>query len=342
MFKKVNNPPNRFSASVIEWLDEPPDLKLEIYEEKAKSIISSNNSPDISFTHSLNPYRGCHHGCAYCYARPTHQYLDFGAGTDFERKIIVKINAPEKLREEFMKKSWKGGSLVFSGVTDCYQPLEASYQLTRRCLEVCEEFCNPVAVITKGALIRRDIDLLKSLNEKTYLKVFMSIAFSDDDIARKIEPYAPRPSIRFKAMEELAKAGIKLGVGIAPVIPGLNDRQIPTILKWASDCGAETAFMTLLRLPLEVKDVFLKNIRENFPDRYDKITNQIKSMRSNKLNQYNFGERMRGSGNQWEVIDFIFKQSCEKYGFNKKQKTDLEEEKLLSFKRPERQLALFA
>lgn len=340
MLVRINNPPQRFSKTTVEWIGDSPLQKTEVYEEQAKSIISQNDSPDISFTYSVNPYRGCHHGCAYCYARPTHQYSDFGAGSDFETKIIAKVNAAEKLKEAFMKKSWKGERIIFSGVTDCYQPLEATYELTRKCLQVCSDFSNPVGIITKGALIRRDIDLLKELNKKTYLKVYISLAFSDDKMSRQIEPYAPSPSVRFRTMEELAKNGISVGIGLAPVIPALNDRQIPEILKTAKECGADTAFMTLLRLPMEVKQIFLENIKTNFPDRCNKITNQIKAMRGDRFNQSVFGERMRGTGNQWEAIDFLFKSSCEKFGLNRKSR-ELEEPEVSTFSRPQRQLALF-
>jgi len=216
----ISNPPNPWHSAYREWIDAPPpEAQLEIYEEQAKTVLSENDSPDVGFRFSLNPYRGCFHACAYCYARPTHQYWDFGAGTDFERKIIVKTNAPEKLREAFMKKSWQGELVVFSGNTDCYQPLEVPYTLTRRCLEVCREFRNPVGLITKSALIRRDIDVLAALARDARAVVHMSIAFADDAMARKIEPNAPSPSTRFAAIRALTDAGIPVGVGIAPIIP---------------------------------------------------------------------------------------------------------------------------
>lgn len=251
------------------------------------------------------------------------------------------MNAPELLRSEFMQKRWRGDSLVFSGVTDCYQPIEAHYELTRRCLIVCEEFSNPVAIITKSALIRRDIDLLQAIHKKADLKVFISLAFSDDKMARQVEPYAPSPSVRFRAMEALVKGGISVGIGVAPVIPGLNDRQIPEIIRRSADLGATTAFMTLLRLPMEVKDIFVANIRENFPDRFNKVMNQIRAMRENKLNQSNFGQRMRGTGSQWQAIEFLFRSACERHGMNRKERRSEEEAFESTFKRPERQLRLF-
>src|SRR5206468_1588133 len=186
--KQVKNPPNPFHGTVMEWLDCPPDAKLQVYEERCKSALSTNDSPDIGFEFSVNPYRGCFHGCAYCYARPGHQYLDFGAGTDFERKIVVKVNVVERLREAFLKPSWKGDTVVFSGVTDCYQPLEASYELTRGCLEVCAEYRNPVGIITKAPLIERDIDVLQTLSKEASLRAHVSVPFWNQDIARAIEP----------------------------------------------------------------------------------------------------------------------------------------------------------
>lgn len=337
--KYISNPPNPWTSSTTEWLDEPPRFKLQVFEETAKSIVAHNDSPDVGFAYSVNPYRGCFHGCAYCYARPTHQYLDFGAGTDFERKIVVKVNAPELLRFEFEKSSWKGHGLAFSGVTDCYQPLEATYCLTRRCLEICREYHNPVSIITKGALIRRDIDILVALNEVANAEVVHSIAFSDDAMSRKIEPYAPRPSIRFRAMRELHEAGIKVAVGVAPVIPGLNDSQIPEILELAFECGARSAFMTLLRLPREVKPVFIERLEEAFPTRSQKVLHQLASMKGGVLNKAEFGERMVGEGPQWEAIQWLFESTCKKLGLNC-EKQDLPR-KVSSFQRPTKQLSLF-
>ena len=335
--KQITNPPNPYSRFSLEWLDVPPQPNLQVYEEKVASIINKNDSPDIGFDYSINPYRGCFHACSYCYARPTHNYLDFGAGSDFESKLIVKINAKEKLIEEFNKRSWKGECIVFSGVTDCYQPLEASYELTRACLEVCASYRNPVGIITKGALIRRDIDVLSRLNEHNAAQVFLSIAFSDDSMSKKVEPGAPRPSTRFRAMRELHAAGIPVGVALAPVIPGLNDSQIPSILEEAKACGATRAFMTLLRLPLSVKDVFLKNIEENFPTRLSKVVNQLKDQREGKFNSSTFGQRMKGNGERWEAINWLFKSNCEKLELNKREQVSRE----TPFMRPTDQLSLF-
>jgi DNA repair photolyase len=299
-----------------EWIGEPPQTKLEVFEEEVKSILSQNNSPDLGFRYSLNPYRGCMRACAYCYARPSHQYWGFGAGTDFETKIVVKVNAPEKLYETFMKPSWRGDWIVVSGNTDCYQPLEASYKLTRRCLEICDTFRNPVALITKSALIQRDVDVLANLSRNTFCHVSMSIAFSDDKMARKIEPTAPSPSARFKAMRVLSEAGVPMGVGVAPIIPGLNDDQIPEILERAKENGATSAFRTLLRLAAEVKPVFIERLQESFPDRTSKVLNAVRQVRGGKLYQSDFHKRMEGSGERWKVIEQLFDITCHKLGLN--------------------------
>lgn len=312
--RRLANPPNPWRSTHVEWLGEPPSAALDVYEERARSILSENDSPDIGFRWSLNPYRGCFHACAYCYARPTHQYLDLGAGTDFERKLVVKINAPELLHQTFLKKSWQGEVLVFSGVTDCYQPLEAHYGITRRCLEVCREFRNPVSMITKGALIRRDVELLAALARESRLHVCLSIAFVDEDLSRALEPNVPLPRARFEALRALSEAGIPTGVAVAPIIPGVNDHQIAEVLQRAAEAGATSAFMTLLRLPAEVKPVFLQRLHEALPLRSKKVEHALLEMRGGKLNQCEFGARMRGSGERWQAVTRLFEVSCKRYG----------------------------
>ncbi len=243
----VDNPPNPWLTHSVEWIGEPPAAKIEVFEEtETRTIISSNDSPDVAFDHSVNCYRGCVHGCTYCFSRPTHEYLGYGAGTDFERKIIAKVRAPELLRKELMKRSWQGDEIVFSFTSDPYIPLEANYKLTRGCLEVCAEFRNPVGIVTKSALIRRDIDVLQRLTQDTSVGVFFSIPFADYDIARAVEPFAPSPNARFEAMKTLADAGIQVGIGIAPTIPGLST-DIPGLLQRAKDCGATKAFINMSR-----------------------------------------------------------------------------------------------
>jgi DNA repair photolyase len=228
--RPVSNPPNPWLSQHVELLGEPPAATLSVFEEEAKSIVSENDSPDLSFRFSVNPYRGCFHGCAYCYARPTHQVLGFGAGTDFERKIVVKTNAPELLARELRRKKLHGQLLAFSGVTDCYQPLEASYGLTRACLAECLRHGQPVGIITKGALVERDVDLLVQISERAHARVFLSIAFADEAMARAIEPFAASPERRLRCMKTLADAGVEVGVSLAPMIPGLNDDQVAEVL----------------------------------------------------------------------------------------------------------------
>lgn len=338
--RPVSNPPNPWHGTHVEWIDAPPVAQLEIFEETAKTILSKNESPDLPFRYSLNPYRGCYHGCAYCYARPSHQYWDFGAGTDFERKIVVKANAPDALRKALMARSWQGEVIVFSGNTDCYQPIEASYRLTRQCLEVCREFRNPVAMITKGALVRRDLDVLVDLRRDARVSVNMSLAFTDEAMARKIEPYAPRPHTRLEALRALSDAGIDVGIGLAPVIPGLNDSQIPDILKQAADAGATRAFMVLLRLPSEVKDVFFGRLAEEYPDRVQKVIHGMEAMNEGKLYRSEFGQRGRGEGPRWQAIEWLFRTTCKKLGLNTREEG--EDEEPTTFRRPGgEQLTLF-
>src|SRR5207302_116916 len=247
--RPISNPPNPWLSTEVEYLDEIPPAELEVYEDHTREILSHNDSPDVGFSWSVNPYRGCFHACAYCYARPTHEYLGLGAGTDFERKITVKPQAPQLLREAFEKKSWQGELVVFSGVTDCYQPLEASYRLTRGCLEVCAEYANPVGIITKAPLIERDLDVLTRLAAGAKLSVSVSVPFWTPDNARAIEPLVATPERRMKTISRLAAAGIDVGVMCAPMIPALNDEDIPKVLQAAAAAGAKHAGFVFLRLP---------------------------------------------------------------------------------------------
>jgi DNA repair photolyase len=337
--RPVANPPNPWHAREVELLEPAPPAALEVYEESARSIVTSNDSPDVPFTFSVNPYRGCFHGCAYCYARPGHQYLDWGAGTDFERRIVVKVNAPERLRQAFLKPSWRGEALAFSGVTDCYQPLEASYQLTRRCLEVCLEFRNPVGVITKGALVQRDAALLGRLAREARASVYVSIPFADDATGRAIEPYASSVSRRFETLRVLADAGVPVGVAIAPVIPGLNDSHIPEILERAREAGATSAFRILLRLPAEVRPVFEARLREAFPLRAEKVLNGLREMKGGALNRAAFGTRMRGEGPRWQAVSALFDAHVRRLGFE--QGREIAPAPATTFRRPGRQRSLF-
>lgn len=302
----VSNPPNPWISTHVEFLEEPPVARLEVYEEEADSVLTTNDSPDVGFTWSVNPYRGCWHACSYCFARPGHQYLGFGAGTDFERRIVAKVNAPEVLSVELARRTWKRETVVFSGVTDCYQPLEASYELTRRCLEVCLARRTPIAIITKSTLIRRDVELLARLARGPGAHVTLSIPFLDEDAARALEPGAPTPTRRFDTMRILADAGVDVGLSAAPMIPGFRESDLPALLQRAKDCGAKSAFTTLLRLPAEVAPVFEERFRAAFPDHWKKVESAIREMRGGQLNDPRFGGRMAGRGARYDAIMALF------------------------------------
>jgi DNA repair photolyase len=337
----VNNPPNPWLTESIEWIGEPPPAKIEVFEEtETRTIISKNDSPDVAFDYSINCYRGCIHGCTYCFSRPTHEYLDFGAGTDFERKIVVKVRAAELLRKELMKPSWKGDEIVFSFTSDPYVPLEANYKLTRACLEVCAEFRNPVGIVTKSALIRRDIDVLQKLTREAGVGVYFSIPFADHEIARAVEPFAPSPRARFMAMKELADAGIQVGIGIAPTIPGLST-DIPGLLKRAKECGATKAFLNMLRLPGSVAPYFEQRLREKLPTKADRVLNRIRDARGGKLNSSVFHNRMRGKGQYWDAQEKLFNVYAKRYGFNEHRVGSDHHVSLKTFRRPTPQGSLF-
>lgn len=315
--QRVWNPPNPYLTECRELLGEPPPVDLEVYEDRSTSVLSRNDSPDLGFRWSVNPYRGCFHGCSYCYARPTHEYLGFGAGSDFERKIVVKPRAPVLLEQAFRRPSWRGELVVFSGVTDCYQPLEAAWQLTRRCLEVCVAFRNPVAIVTKSLLVRRDVDLLVALAREAEVSVAFSIPFLDEETARLVEPYAATIRKRFETMRMLAEAGIPVGIGAAPIIPGLNDADIPGLLQEAKRCGAQFAFRILLRLPGSVKPVFFNRLREAMPLKASRIEHRIRETRGGRLYDNRFGSRHTGVGTYWEAIDQVWGLWTRRLGFDR-------------------------
>lgn len=316
MPRPVSNPPNPWSSTHVEWLGEPPPARLEVFEEEARSILSENDSPDIPFTYSVNPYRGCFHGCAYCYARPTHQYLGWGAGTDFERRIVVKTNAPELLALELARPALRGERIAFSGVTDCYQPIEASYGLTRRCLEVALARGNPVGVITKGALVRRDTDVLARLARGPGASVYLSVPFADPRAATSLEPFAPPPAKRFEALEALSRAGVPTGVVIAPLVPGLGEPDVPRILEAAARAGARRAFLGLLRLPAEVEDVFRQRLEEAYPERAAKVLAALREAHGGRLYDPRFGARFRGEGARWRAVADLFRLHCRRLGLS--------------------------
>jgi len=314
--RRVDNPPNPYETSYREWLGPAPRAGVEIYEEVARSILSENDSPDLPFRWSINPYRGCQHACAYCYARPYHEYLGLGAGTDFDTKLVVKVNAPELLAKALRRKSWRAESINFSGVTDCYQPIEAVRHLTRRCLEVCLDLANPAAVVTKSYLVMRDAELLAELERVAGCTVYLSIPFADDATARIIEPNAPPPSRRLEAMRRLCDAGVPVGVFVAPIIPGLNDSQIPEVLRLAEQAGARFAGYTALRLPGSVAEVFESRLRDVMPLRAERILNRLRDIRGGRLNDSAFSRRMKGEGVYWESIRRLFEVSARKHGFD--------------------------
>jgi DNA repair photolyase len=326
----VTNPPNPYESQYRELLEPAPHVQLQMYEDSTRSILSRNDSPDLSFRWSLNPYRGCFHACAYCYARPTHEYWGFGAGTDFDSKIIIKREAPALLRQAFDKPSWKGELIVLSGNTDCYQPLEASLGLTRSCLEICAEYRNPVAIITKAALVVRDLDLLQQLHRDAWVRVYFSIPFADDAVARAVEPQAPSSRKRFETMAALSDAGVSTGISVSPIIPGLNDQDIPDLLTRARAAGAVHAMATLIRLSSHVEPVFLERMTTAFPDRIAKITHRIREVRGGELSNPEFFERHHGTGSYWAMVEQLFEVSKRKAGFP----MDLEEDIPQSFRRP--------
>jgi DNA repair photolyase len=492
----VANPPNPWQSNVVDYLGEPPLAPLQIFEDHTRSILSKNDSPDLGFTWSVNPYRGCMHACAYCisgdteiwmgdgttrplarlrvgdevygtaesgsyrryqktrvlahwsvakpayrlvledgtefvssadhrfltangwkhvadgernergrphlapndrmmgpgrfaaaqarslagrvvrdpsglqvasirplatllplfdittetgdfiangvvshncYARPSHEYLGFGSGTDFERKIVVKPDAAALLREAFERKSWKGELVMFSGNTDCYQPLEASYRLTRACLEVCAEYRNPAYVITKAPLIERDVELLARLSRETSFGVTISIPFWNEATARSMEPYVATPSRRIKTVKRLAEAGIEVAVNVAPICPGLNEEDMPTILEEAKAAGATSAAMTMLRLPGSVKEVFEERIRKELPLRAERILARTREVRGGRLNDPRFGQRQTGEGVYADAIAALFRRTSERLGLRSKEVEPDEPCTASTFRRPPRE-----
>jgi DNA repair photolyase len=319
------NPKNRFEEIYLDYDDkdiehfenEKERIPTTYYFDNTKTILAKNDSPDLGFDYSINPYRGCEHGCIYCYARPTHEYLGFSAGLDFETKIMVKKDAPLLLEKEFKKKSWIPQPIMFSGNTDCYQPIERKFEITRKCIEVFKKFNHPVGLITKNALILRDIDLLAEMAKENLATAVISITTLKRDLSRKLEPRTSVPSERFNAVERLAEAGINVGVNVAPIIPGLNDEEIPAILKEASERGAKFAGHTIVRLPYSVKELFTDWLERNYPEKASKIINRIHEVRNGNLNDANWGTRLSGKGETAEATHKLFKMSCDKYGLNK-------------------------
>ncbi len=313
------NPPNRYETLHYDREDDPQDVEGPLprtlfLKDHSRTLITYNDSPDVGFSASINPYRGCEHGCIYCYARPTHEYLGFSAGLDFESKILVKEQAPELLRKELGSPGWKPQVLAISGVTDPYQPIERKLELTRRCLEVCCEFRNPVAIVTKNFLVTRDIEYLRQLAQDEAAAVFLSLPTLDGELSRVLEPRTSHPHRRLEAIQRLCAAGVPVGAMIAPVIPGLTDHEIPSLLAACARAGASFAGYIALRLPLTVAPLFEVWLGEHFPERKNKILNRIRSIRGGRLNDPRFNSRMRGQGLFADQVAELFLVACRKAG----------------------------
>jgi DNA repair photolyase len=315
------NPPNRYEQLHVELDpeeappsddDAPEAPRTLYYRDTSRSVLAENDSPDIGFRFSLNPYRGCMHGCIYCYARPSHEYLGFSAGLDFERRIMVKDNAPELLRAALRSRRWEPQVVALSGNTDCYQPVERRLKLTRRCLEVFADFRNPVGVITKSALVARDADVLAELARHGAARVMCSVTTLDPDLARRMEPRAAQPERRIEAIAALHRAGVPVGVMIGPVIPGLNDAEIPRILAAAAAAGADCASWVLLRLPRPLDTLFEHWLEEHYPDRRARVLHRIRETRSGRISDSRFGHRGRGEGEYAGQIAALFHAAVKK------------------------------
>lgn len=314
----LSNPSSRFDRLSVEpdpeAAAEERALKTEFLRDTSRSIITHNDSPDVPFDYSINPYRGCEHGCVYCYARPYHEYLGFSAGLDFETKIVVKADAPELLRRDLARPSWTGSPLGMSGVTDCYQPIERRLELTRKCLEVMVECRQPVGAITKSALVARDADLFAELAQHHAADVCLTITTLDESLRRSLEPRTSTADARFDALARLAERGVPAGLMMAPVIPGLTDHEIPRMLQRAREAGASFAAFTMLRLPHGVGALFDEWLTTTVPDRKEKILGRLRQVRLGCLTDARFGVRMRGEGPMADVTEQLFERSRERYG----------------------------
>ncbi|MEK6775085.1 MAG: PA0069 family radical SAM protein [Bdellovibrionota bacterium] len=291
-----------------DYVDEEgiPNLKTEFLVDNAKTILNRFDSPDLGMGVSVNPYRGCEHGCIYCYARPTHEYFNLSAGLDFESKIFVKEKAHELLREELLKKKYLPEPIMMSGITDCYQPIERKLQITRKCLEVLAEFKNPVFLITKNFLITRDVDILSQMAKDDLVSVTISVTTLDENLARVMEPRTSSPERRLQAIQILSEAGIPVSVNVAPIVPGLTDHEIPKILEASALAGARSANYVMARLPHSVKDLFVDWLEKNYPEKKDKVIAAIRDVREGKLYDSNFGSRMRGKGARADHVAEMF------------------------------------
>jgi DNA repair photolyase len=316
------NPGNRFEKLHLDELSDEmgkaheEKVQTQYFRDSSRSILAKNDSPDVPFTFSVNPYRGCEHGCIYCYARPTHEFLGFSAGLDFESKILIKMDAAELLEEAFRSPSFEPQVIALSGNTDCYQPAERKLKLTRQCLEVFLKYRNPVAIITKNSLVLRDLDLLQEMAKYDLISVTISITSLDPAIITKMEPRTSTPERRLHAIRTLADAGIHVGVNAAPLIPGLTDSELPEILKRAAENGAKHANYIMVRLPYAVKELFVEWVEREFPDRAKKILNRIRDVRGGKLSDPRFHSRMSGEGEMAKNLAELFDITCRRLGLN--------------------------
>ena len=313
------DPPNRYETIHVEVDPEHRDdcaLRTEFLEDVSRSVVARNRSPDVPFEASVNPYRGCEHGCVYCYARPTHEQLGFSSGLEFERKILIKRRAPELLREALSAPSWRPQVVCMSGVTDPYQPAERRFRLTRGCLQVLRDFRNPVGIVTKNHLATRDLDLLSELAAHDCVHVSVSVTTLRNDLQRIMEPRTSVPSRRLEAIRKLSEAGVPVGVNVAPVIPGLTDQEVPAILEAAAQAGARAAIFLLLRLPGGVADHFQRWLETWLPDRKEKVLARIREARGGKLNDSAFHARFRGEGPYAEQMLALFKVAARKAGLD--------------------------
>jgi DNA repair photolyase len=322
------SPPNRYQRMHVEeslehvehdadYLSDRELPRTEYFEDDSQSIVSNNDSPDIPFDYSLNPYRGCAHGCAYCYARPTHEYLGLSAGLDFETKIFVKPRAAQLFREFLSRSSWQAEPIMLSGVTDCYQGAERHFQLTRQCLEVASAANQPMMITTKNALVARDLDILAPMAQRQLISVAISITSLDQSLTKILEPRTSAPTARLRAVRELADAGVPVVVMVAPIIPGLNDDEMPAILQAAAQHGAHTAYYTMLRLPTTVRPIFLDWVERFVPAKQQRIENAIRSVRDGQLNSAEWGNRMRGTGVMADQLSSLFKILKKKHGLDR-------------------------
>lgn len=315
------NPANRFERISYERYfedDKCPErlISTEFFKDTSRSLIVTNDSPDIPFKASMNIYRGCEHGCVYCFARPTHEYFGLSCGLDFESRIFVKQDAPRLLRNELSHSRWEPQVIALSSNTDCYQPIERKFQITRECLKVLLDFRNPVSIITKNKLITRDIDLFKQMNEYAGVEVNISLTTLDKELARLMEPRASSPENRLAAISELSQAGIPVNVLVAPVVPGLTDHELPSIVMNARKAGAQGAGYIVLRLPHAVKDLFIKWLADHFPQRKHKVLNRIRSIRGGKLYDPAWGKRMSAEGVFADGYAKLFDIAVRKAGMN--------------------------